>query len=252
MALNCQAESAAARPCGVCPSCRRIANDADPDLILAEADESGRLRIEPLREVMRLLSLKPYAARYRIAILNDFDRVMPRAQDALLKTLEEPPAHAVLIVLSRKLEPVLPTIRSRAQIIPFRPPASGTNRVGFDRARRDARTSPARRRAQRRSRRLGDLPACADSSLLHERSKALDLLLEVSGSQPLQRMKIVRRTQPKKPARTRTRYAPRSKSGRHSGAMCCCKLAAPRCSPTTATAWMTYARCPGASTKALR
>ena len=68
-----------------------------------------------------MLALKPYAARYRIAIFEDFDLVAPLAQDALLKTLEEPAAQAIMIVLASAAERVLPTIRSRAQVIPLRP-----------------------------------------------------------------------------------------------------------------------------------
>ena len=189
MALNCQAEAVAARPCGHCPSCQRIAKDTDPDIVMAAADESGRLKIEPLREVMRLLSLKPYAARYRIAILDDFDRVMPRAQDALLKTLEEPPAHAVIIVLSRKLEPVLPTIRSRAQIVPFRPlPAAQIAMALIDRG---VERDKAQLIAGLSGGRIGwAIAACGDPSLLDERGEALDLLLEVAAGARLQRMKL--------------------------------------------------------------
>ncbi len=129
-ALNCEAEAVAARPCENCRACRAINRGRDPDLIIAQGDAGAPLKIEAIRDVARLLALQPYAARYRIAILHDFDLVVPLAQDALLKTLEEPPAHAIIMLLANaegkvlrgKLEDViLPTIRSRAQTIPLRP-----------------------------------------------------------------------------------------------------------------------------------
>ncbi len=73
---------------------------------------------------MQRLALKPFEARYRIAIFRDFDSAQPRAQDALLKTLEEPAPHAILILLANSLDPVLPTITSRSQVIHLRPTAS--------------------------------------------------------------------------------------------------------------------------------
>ena len=191
-ALNCRADAVDARPCGACESCRRIAGDADPDILMAAADDSGWLKIEPLREVMRLLSLKPYAARYRIAILDDFDRVQPRAQDALLKTLEEPPPHAVLILLSRKLESVLPTIRSRAQIIPLRPLPTATIAAAL--TRRGIEKERAQLLAGLSGGRIGwALSAAADESLLQKRAQALDLLLEITAGDQLARMRLSER-----------------------------------------------------------
>lgn len=120
-ALNCEDMDLARRPCGICRACRAISRGSDPDLIVAEGEEGAPLKIEAIRDVARLLALKPYSARYRIAVFEDFDLVAPLAQDALLKTLEEPAPQAVLIVLASSAERVLPTIRSRAQMIPLRP-----------------------------------------------------------------------------------------------------------------------------------
>lgn len=119
MALNCQADDQQERPCFTCPACRAIQNRSHPDLILA--GEAAPLKIDEARNVLRVLALKPYSGRYRIAIFADFQLVMPLAQDALLKTLEEPAPHALVILLATSVERVLPTIRSRAQLIPLRP-----------------------------------------------------------------------------------------------------------------------------------
>ena len=120
-ALNCEAERIAGRPCGVCRACKAISRGSDPDLIVARGEDGAPLKIGAIRDVARLLALKPYSARYRIAVFEDFDLVAPLAQDALLKTLEEPAAQAILIVLASSAERVLPTIRSRAQAISLRP-----------------------------------------------------------------------------------------------------------------------------------
>ena len=120
-ALNCL-DDESKRPCGVCRSCKRIESGNHPDLLYSQTDStSGALKIGPIREVTRLIALKPYEARYRIAIFHDFDQAQPRAQDALLKTLEEPPAYAVLILLAQSTESIMPTISSRCQILPLRP-----------------------------------------------------------------------------------------------------------------------------------
>ena len=118
-ALNCEAEPPGQRPCFSCRSCNAISRGSHPDLIVAGAD--APLKIDDIRNVLRLLALKPYSARYRIAILDDFHLAAPLAQDALLKTLEEPAPHAIAILLATSAERVLPTIRSRAQQIPLRP-----------------------------------------------------------------------------------------------------------------------------------
>lgn len=122
MTLNCTNPEHAARPCHACSSCRRIVSGTLPDMLYANPDPTtGALKIEEIRRVGGLLSLKPFEARYRIAIFRDFDHAQPRAQDALLKTLEEPPPHAMLMLLASSAENVLPTITSRSQTIHLRP-----------------------------------------------------------------------------------------------------------------------------------
>ncbi|MCA0454180.1 MAG: DNA polymerase III subunit delta' [Chloroflexi bacterium] len=122
MTLNCTHSDADARPCGQCSSCKRIASGNHPDMIYSELDgTTGALKIEEIRNVTGKIALKPYEARYRVAILRDFDHARPQAQDALLKTLEEPPPQALLILLAPSTESLLATITSRSQIIHLRP-----------------------------------------------------------------------------------------------------------------------------------
>jgi DNA polymerase-3 subunit delta' len=122
MALNCTHEDPIRRPCGECRSCRLVNSGNHPDMIYSELDAStGSLKIEVLRDVMKRLALRPYESRYRIAIIPDFDHAKGQAQDAILKTLEEPPDHAVILLLATSTEPILPTILSRCQKVYLRP-----------------------------------------------------------------------------------------------------------------------------------
>lgn len=127
MALNCTNPDPSLRPCGECSSCRRIQSGNHPDILYSVNDLStGALKIEEIRSVNSRIALKPFESRYRVAIFRDFDHAQPRAQDALLKTLEEPPPHAILILLAPSAESILPTITSRSQIIQLRPVAAQT------------------------------------------------------------------------------------------------------------------------------
>ena len=121
MSLNCLHDDLSERPCFQCKACKSILSGNNPDLIYSQVDESGRLKIDEVRRVTRLLALKPYASRYRVAIFDDFDMASPQSQDALLKTLEEPASYAVLILLAQSTDRILSTIPSRSQIIPLRP-----------------------------------------------------------------------------------------------------------------------------------
>ncbi|MCY4018260.1 MAG: DNA polymerase III subunit [Chloroflexi bacterium] len=188
MALNCESEDIAGRPCRKCRSCRAIVKGSDPDLILARADESGRLKIDAVREVMRLLALKPYASRFRVAVLEDFDHVLPQAQDALLKTLEEPAEHAVLLLLAGSTEGILSTIRSRTQIIPLRP--LPLELVKDHLIGRGAQEDHADLIARLSSGRIGwALAALDDETLLASRAAYLDLLREVLRGGRVDRLK---------------------------------------------------------------
>jgi DNA polymerase III subunit delta' len=119
LALNCQA-AGPARPCGQCRSCRLIAAGKHPDVQLIEPD-GARVKIDQVRALQHDLSLRPVEGRYRVAIFDQFEVATTEAQNALLKTLEEPPDYVVLIVLAPDPELLLPTIVSRCQHVPLRP-----------------------------------------------------------------------------------------------------------------------------------
>lgn len=189
MALNCDQEDVARRPCRQCRACGAIDRGSDPDTIIVATDESGRIKIDTIREVMRLLALKPYAARYRVAIFDDFDQVLPQAQDALLKTLEEPPGHAVLILLAQENERILPTIRSRTQVIPLRPlPLEEVRARLIERGCEDERAELIARLSGGRMGWAFD--ALQDESALTFRETTLDRLREIVDGSRLQRIKF--------------------------------------------------------------
>jgi len=114
-------ESEGPRPCGLCRGCRRVAAGTHPDLHIVESESPGaNLKIDSIRLLLHQLALTPMEGRWRVAILNRFEEATTSAANALLKTLEEPPSYAVLLVLASDAENLLPTIVSRCQRIPLR------------------------------------------------------------------------------------------------------------------------------------
>jgi DNA polymerase-3 subunit delta' len=93
-----------------------------PDLSVVQAEEGSRtLKVEQIREMQRSLSLAPYEAQYKIALLLRFEEANPNAANALLKTLEEPPPQVVILATASDAEALLPTIVSRCEVIRLRP-----------------------------------------------------------------------------------------------------------------------------------
>ncbi len=119
LTLNCQSDLPA-RPCLRCRPCQLITTGKHPDVQLI-APDGLRLKIDQVRALQHDLALRPVEGRYRVAIFDQFETATPEAQNALLKTLEEPPDYAVLILLAADPELLLPTIVSRCQQIVLRP-----------------------------------------------------------------------------------------------------------------------------------
>ncbi|MDZ4766566.1 MAG: DNA polymerase III subunit [Chloroflexota bacterium] len=169
------------RPCGVCSSCLRIDSGNHPDIARARHDpDTGTLRIEEIREVAGRLSLRPFEARFRVALFIDFDQAKPQAQDALLKTLEEPSRYAMLLLTTTEPELVLPTITSRSQVVRLRPVAVDDVRAALTDA--GAPPSDADLIARLSGGRIGwALEAWRKPEVLQTRAQALDLLDEIIG-----------------------------------------------------------------------
>jgi DNA polymerase-3 subunit delta' len=121
-ALNCTRPLAPGIPCRACRDCRQIEAVTHPDLAVIEADaEGGTLKVDMVRESRRMLNLKPYQSKYRVALFLRFQEANDNAANALLKTLEEAPAHAILILTADNPEQLLPTIVSRCEVLRLRP-----------------------------------------------------------------------------------------------------------------------------------
>ena len=106
--------------CGACDACGRIMRKKHPDVhYYAPAGVNGYL-VEQVREIVADTVLAPIMASKKVYILDRVDLLGTSAANAFLKTLEEPPADVVLILLGRTRESVLPTILSRCQVVPFR------------------------------------------------------------------------------------------------------------------------------------
>ncbi len=121
-ALNCQTPLEAGVPCGECRDCKQIEAMRHPDLTIIQAEtEGGTLKVDQIREARRTLTLKPYQSKYRISIFLRFQEANDNAANALLKTLEEAPSYAVLILTVDNPEQLLLTIISRCEVLRLRP-----------------------------------------------------------------------------------------------------------------------------------
>lgn len=121
-ALNCSEPLAPGDPCGSCRDCKQIEAMQHPDMSVIQAEtEGGILKVEQVREVQRTLNLKPYQSKYRVVLFLRFQEANDNAANALLKTLEEAPAHAILLLTADTPEQLLPTIVSRCEILRLRP-----------------------------------------------------------------------------------------------------------------------------------
>ena len=108
------------RPCGQCAACRKILSGQHPDVI--ELQPTGALiKISQIRELNRLLTMKPYEGRQRVILISRAQTMTPAAGNALLKVLEEPPAKTTIVLTALQASDLLPTILSRCQHFRFEP-----------------------------------------------------------------------------------------------------------------------------------
>lgn len=115
-ALNCS--DSTDDNCGQCRSCRKFASSNHPDFkIIRPVDNT--ISIEQIRDLQKDLVFKPYESQWKIYIIDDADLMTPEGANSLLKTLEEPPQYAVIIMVSARKDSILPTIISRCQLMQF-------------------------------------------------------------------------------------------------------------------------------------
>lgn len=118
--LNCLAP-AESDACGVCPSCTRIARRVHADVLLLEPGDTGTIKVDQVREAIERTAYRPFEGRRRVVIVDEADAMPAEAQNALLKTLEEPPAGSMFVLVTSRPDLLLPTVRSRCQRLRFGP-----------------------------------------------------------------------------------------------------------------------------------
>ena len=182
-ALNCIAED---KPCGECSPCRRILSGNHPDVQVIELTESDEdqaarkvIRKEQIEDMQYSINLNPYEGGYRVIIIDRAEYMSLGAANSLLKTLEEPPHHTVIVLLSVEQDRLLATIHSRCRTLEFDPVSVDQVRhvlvermdVASDRAELVARLSYGR---------IGwAITAIANEETLEERSIVLENLISL-------------------------------------------------------------------------
>ena len=126
--------------CGACPTCQRIVRGQHADVVLLDSGGDASIKIQALRErVLDAVGYRPFEAARRVFIIDGADTLTPQAQDALLKTLEEPPSTTILILVTAYPDTLLATVQSRCRRLRFGPLSDAdvarvlVERCGFDR-----------------------------------------------------------------------------------------------------------------------
>ena len=166
-----------ARGCGHCRSCAQIGGGIHPDCHLILPDGQN-IKIEQVRELERVAALTPHAGTHKLFILDDAERLTLQAAHALLKTLEEPPARTVLVLILSQVRTLPATILSRCQPVRFSPlPLPEAVSVLKEHGIEESRAGLLARVCQGR---VGWALAQDPGNFFERRDKALSLLAEVA------------------------------------------------------------------------
>src|SRR4051795_1008376 len=107
--------------CGKCAACTRIVRGVHPDVLLIAPGDSGSIKTDTVRDAIDRSAYRPFGGRRRVVIIDEADALVPQAQNALLKTLEEPTPSSVFILVAARPDMLLPTVLSRCPQLRFRP-----------------------------------------------------------------------------------------------------------------------------------
>ena len=118
--ILCENSAEGIVPCGDCRACRKITSGNHPDLQIIRP-EGSQLKIDQIREMQQQISYQPLEGPRKVYIIANTEKMNVYTANSLLKTLEEPPAASTIILLTENLNSILPTIRSRSQILTFYP-----------------------------------------------------------------------------------------------------------------------------------
>jgi DNA polymerase III subunit delta' len=105
--------------CGECAACRRIARGVHADVLIIEPGDTGSIKVDQVREAIERSAYRPFEGRRRVVVVDVADALLSEAQNALLKTLEEPPAASTFILVTSRPDMLLPTVLSRCQRMRF-------------------------------------------------------------------------------------------------------------------------------------
>ena len=120
MTLLC--ERGGTEPCMVCHSCKQALSGNHPDLIYVTHEKPASIGVDDIREQINdTIQIRPYSSYYKIYIVDEAEKMTVQAQNALLKTIEEPPSYAVIILITTNQEAFLPTILSRCVQLKLKP-----------------------------------------------------------------------------------------------------------------------------------
>lgn len=199
-ALNCTGED---KPCGECLSCRKISQGVHPDVrmvdwayqkrLLEEREGSTALGIETIRSIQSDASLMPFEGRWKLFIIPQAENMTPGAANCLLKTLEEPPPHVVLLLTALHTDLLFPTIVSRCQVFNLRSPSIELIREAL-KQKWGLEEERAHLIAALSAGRIGwAVEAAQDEALLKGRNERLDELLSLPSARRLERLSFAQR-----------------------------------------------------------
>ncbi len=122
LARTLQCEKGGTEPCEECHACKQALSGNHPDIIRVTHEKPNTIGVEDIRvQVNNDMAIKPYSGPYKIYIISEGEKMTPQSQNALLKTLEEPPAYGVILILTTNVEALLPTIISRCVVLNMKP-----------------------------------------------------------------------------------------------------------------------------------
>lgn len=187
-ALNCDRSHGSDAPCLACSSCTRIGHGLYPDVeVITGKGANNTIQIDQIRELQRKAVLSPYEGRYRVFILRQMDRAGLPASNCLLKTLEEPPAHVILVLTAVHPESLPATVLSRCQNLNLRLVPTATIESAL--LGRGEAPAQAQLLAHLSSGRIGwALSASRDESYLRQREQALNQLYRLLGADSVDRL----------------------------------------------------------------
>ena len=122
-------DEATGEPCLKCPECKKIISGNHPDIIYVAHEKEKTISVDDIREqIADTVDIRPYSAKYKVYVIPESEKLSVQAQNALLKTLEEPPEYVIIILLASDDKQLLDTIRSRVVIEKMKPLTDSTIR----------------------------------------------------------------------------------------------------------------------------